>query len=99
AQQFAVLNRSLEDIVFVLLEFPDGVVGHLHDSWLDPRKVRQFTVVGDRKMAVYDDTDVEGPLRIYDKGVVANGDPPAFGTFQPEAPEGYGEFKLETRAG
>jgi predicted dehydrogenase len=69
AQQFPVLNRSLEDVVFLVLEFPSGVVGHVHESWLDPRKVRQFTVVGDEKMAVYDDTQVESPILIYDKGV------------------------------
>jgi predicted dehydrogenase len=107
AHQYAVLNRSLEDIAFLVLEFPGGVVGHIHDSWLDPRKVRQFTVVGDRKMAVYDDTDVEAPLRIYDKGVapaipVRTTDRPFQSFAQPVAPEehqGYGEFKLEVRAG
>ena len=69
ARQFRVLNRRLEDVAFLVLEFPGGVVGHIHESWLDPRKVRELTVVGDHKMVVYDDTDVESPLRIYDKGV------------------------------
>jgi predicted dehydrogenase len=102
ARQFSLLSRKLEDVVFLVLEFPGGVVGHIQESWLDPRKLRQFTVVGDRKMAVYDDTDVESPLRIYDKGVTRmNRVTPtsAFGAFQPERTEGYGEFKLEVRAG
>jgi predicted dehydrogenase len=104
AREYSLLNRELEDVAFLIVEFAGGVVGHIHESWLDPRKVRQFTVVGDRKMAVYDDTDVESPLRIYDKGVIAtprpeNGHGKFGGGFKPEAPEGFGEFKLEVRAG
>lgn len=98
ALQYSLLNHRVEDVVFFALEFPGGVVGHVHESWLDPRKVRHLTVVGDRKMAVYDDTDLESPIRIYDKGVVdplreVGSLPPAF------AEEGFGEFKLEVRAG
>jgi predicted dehydrogenase len=87
-------------MAFLVLEFPSGVVGHLHDSWLDPRKIRQFTVVGSEKMVVYDDTELELPLRIYDKGVrqlpqtlTAGAD----GSFAPD--QGFGEFKLQVRAG
>jgi predicted dehydrogenase len=103
ARQFALLNRTLEDVAFVIVEFAGGVVGHIHDSWLDPRKVRQLTVVGDEKMAVYDDTDVESPLRIYDSGVFSvaadSGERRRFGAFSPDDPQGFGEFKLEVRAG
>jgi predicted dehydrogenase len=103
ARQFRLLNRPIEDVAFVIVEFANGVVGHIHDSWLDPRKVRQLTVVGDRKMAVYDDTDVESPLRIYDAGVFSVGPDGVaqhrFGSYSPEEPEGFGEFKLQVRAG
>jgi predicted dehydrogenase len=103
ARQFALLNRPREDVAFLIVEFAGGVVGHIHDSWLDPRKVRQFTVVGDKKMAVYDDTDVVSPLRIYDAGVFSvapdSGERHRFGEFHPEDPQGFGEFKLEVRAG
>ena len=103
ARQFSLLNRPREDVAFVIVEFASGVVAHIHDSWLDPRKVRQFTVVGDRKMAVYDDTDVQGPLRIYDAGVVSSGidggEARRVGAYRPQDPEGFGEFKLEVRAG
>jgi predicted dehydrogenase len=94
AREYSLLNRNIEDVVFMVLEFPDNIVAHVHESWLDPRKIRQLTVVGDRKMVVYDDTDVETPLRIYDKGISVKTDPAAF---SPEA--GFGEFKLETRTG
>jgi predicted dehydrogenase len=100
ARQFNLLNRSLEDVAFIVLEFPSGVVGHIHDSWLDPRKVRQFTVVGSSKMAVYDDTEVEMPILIYDKGVVPTGDSGERIDFADlRRDEGYGDFKLELRAG
>jgi predicted dehydrogenase len=94
AQEFSLLNREIEDVVFLVLEFPDEIVAHVHESWLDPRKIRQLTVVGDRKMVVYDDTDVETPLRIYDKGISRAPDETSF---SPET--GFGEFKFETRTG
>jgi predicted dehydrogenase len=94
ARQYSLLNREIEDVVFLVLEFPDGIVAHVHESWLDPRKIRELTIVGDRKMAVYDDTDVETPIRIYDKGI-AMPDPDAV----PIGEAGFGEFKLETRSG
>ena len=103
ARQFSLLGRPREDVAFVIVEFDGGVVGHIQDSWLDPRKVRQFTVVGDKKMAVYDDTDVVSPLRIYDAGVFSvapdGGQQHRFGEFDPGDPQGFGEFKLEVRAG
>jgi predicted dehydrogenase len=94
ARQYSLLNRDIEDVVFLVLEFPDGIVAHVHESWLDPRKIRELTIVGDRKMAVYDDTDVETPLRIYDKGI-AIADVEGI----PSDEAGFGEFKLETRSG
>ncbi|HEX8854553.1 MAG TPA: Gfo/Idh/MocA family oxidoreductase [Thermoleophilaceae bacterium] len=103
ARQFSLLNRKLEDVAFLVLEFSNGVVGHIHDSWLDPRKVREFTVVGQSKMAVYDDTDVESPLRVYDKGVVpmpfGEDETRRFSSLVQSESDGYGEFKLEVRAG
>ena len=94
ARQFHLLDRHLEDVAFVVLEFPEGVVGHIHESWLDPRKVRQFIVVGDEKMAVYDDTDVESPLKIYDKGVREQPLSRA-----PDMRDDFASFKLQVRAG
>jgi predicted dehydrogenase len=94
ARQYSLLNRKVEDVVFLVLEFPDEIVAHVHESWLDPRKIRELTVVGDRKMVVYDDTDVETPLRIYDKGVTL----PDVGVI-PSSESGFGEFKLMTRSG
>jgi predicted dehydrogenase len=50
------------------MRFPSGLAAHLHLSWLDPHKERRFTVVGSRKMATFDDMEVERKLTVYDKG-------------------------------
>ena len=62
------LNPGVEDIVFCYLRFPSGVVAHMHLSWLDPHKMRKITVVGDSKMAVFDDMDLDRKVTVYDKG-------------------------------
>lgn len=63
----AFLREGVEDVVFGYLHFPSGLVAHLHVSWLDPHKSRKLTVVGSEGMAVFDDTDVERKLTIYEK--------------------------------
>jgi len=70
AHGISYVQPHLEDVVFVTLQFPPKVLAHIHASWLDPHKVRQLTVVGSKKMAVFDDMDPENKLRIYDQGVV-----------------------------
>jgi predicted dehydrogenase len=62
------IKPDVEDVVFLFLEFPSGTIAHVHVSWLDPSKVRRVTVVGERKMAVYDDLDSEQKLKLYDRG-------------------------------
>ncbi len=62
------LKPGIEDVVFLYLEFPSGKIAHVHVSWLDPSKVRRVTVVGGKKMAIYDDLDSEQKLKIYDRG-------------------------------
>jgi predicted dehydrogenase len=75
------LNGTVEDVVFLTLHFPNNLLCHIHVSWLDPSKVREMTVVGSRKMIVYDDVSTEGKVRIYDKGAYRKGDP-IYGEFQ-----------------
>ncbi|HEX5910832.1 MAG TPA: Gfo/Idh/MocA family oxidoreductase, partial [Thermoleophilaceae bacterium] len=62
------MRPGVEDVVFCFLRFPSGLAAHLHLSWLDPHKERRFTVVGSKKMATFDDMDVERKLTVYDKG-------------------------------
>jgi predicted dehydrogenase len=78
------VRKGVEDVVFCFLRFPSGLAAHLHLSWLDPHKERRFTVVGEHKMATFDDMAVEGKITVYDKGF-------------DEAPQGYGEWV--TRSG
>jgi predicted dehydrogenase len=62
-------TQKIEDAVFLHLNFPSGVDAHAHLSWLDPHKVRRLTVVGDKKMIVFDDMEPRNKLAIFDKGV------------------------------
>jgi predicted dehydrogenase len=62
------LQPGVEDVVFLNLQFPDRTMAQVQLSWLDPRKERRLTVVGSRKMVVFDDTHATEKLRIYDKG-------------------------------
>ncbi len=64
----AYTRAGVEDVVFAFLRFPSGVAAHLHMSWLDPHKTRSFTVVGSRKMATFDDMELERKVTVYDKG-------------------------------
>ena len=75
----AYVRDGVEDVVFCFMRFPSGLSAHLHLSWLDPHKERRFTVVGSRRMATFDDMDLERKLTIYDKG------------FDEDA-RGYGEY-------
>jgi predicted dehydrogenase len=68
AQGACFVREGVQDVVFCYLRFPSGVVAHLHLSWLDPHKERRLTVVGSRRMATFDDMQIEGKLTIYDKG-------------------------------
>ena len=62
------LQDDVEDVVFGYIRYANGMVGHLHVSWLDPHKSRKITVVGEKKMVVFDDMESERKLTIYDKG-------------------------------
>ncbi len=62
------MRPGIEDVVFCYLRFPSGLAAHMHLSWLDPHKERRLTVVGSRKMATFDDTELERKLTVYDKG-------------------------------
>ncbi len=62
------LQPGIEDVVFASLTFGDGRMAHIHVSWLDPHKMRKVTLVGAKKMVVFDDMSAAEKVRIYDKG-------------------------------
>lgn len=63
------LQKGIEDVVFLSLRFADGKMANIHMSWLDPHKIRKITIVGSKKMVVFDDMESSEKLKIYDKGV------------------------------
>jgi predicted dehydrogenase len=69
AQGRDFLRDGIHDLVFLTMHFANGALAHCHVSWLDPHKVRRFTVVGSQKMAVFDDMVGREKLRIFDHGV------------------------------
>jgi predicted dehydrogenase len=65
------VHPVLEDVAYLRLDYGDiGVRVNIHVSWLDPRKVRQITAVGSKKMALYDDMAADERIRVYDKTAV-----------------------------
>jgi len=88
ARRESYLKPGTEDVVFVTLNYPNHVLASVHVSWLDPVKIRRITVVGDRRMVVFDDTHPTEKLRIYDQGA----------DYQPRG-GGFGEFIASVRDG
>ena len=69
----AYVQPDVEDVVFLNMNFPGKVMVHIHVSWLDPHKRRELTVVGSKKMAVFNDISTTEPIRVYDKGILEPG--------------------------
>jgi predicted dehydrogenase len=84
----AYIQSGIEDVAFLNLTYPGDIVAHTHVSWLNPDKIRRITVVGSKKMLVYDDVSTNEKIRVYDKGVTVQ---PHYDTF--------GEFQLSYRFG
>ena len=83
----ACVQKDKDDVAFLWLEFPNGVVASNEVSWLSPQKMRRTCIVGSKRMVVYDDTDPNEKIKIYDRGV------------NWKTPENYGEFQLSYRMG
>lgn len=64
----AYIQDGIEDVVFLNIMYPDKIMANIHVSWLDPTRVRCITIVGTKKMVVYDDA-AENKIAIYDKGI------------------------------
>ncbi len=69
AQGGNYLNQDITDVTMTMLSFKSGVKGHIFVSWLHPDKEQKLIIVGDKKMALFDDTLTQGKLQIHDKGV------------------------------
>jgi predicted dehydrogenase len=75
------LQKDIEDVVFLSLNFGDKAMAHIQVSWLDPHKTRKITVVGSRRMAVFDDLEASEKLRLYDKGAQISTDYESFAEY------------------
>jgi predicted dehydrogenase len=73
------VTPGIQDTVFANLHFPSGKMANIHVSWLDPHKVRKLTVVGTKKMLVFDDMQATEKIWIYDRGVGEPQDAMAYG--------------------
>ena len=94
AKGMSYLQEGIEDVVFMNLEFADGINAHIHISWLDPNKVRRMTVVGSKKMVVYDDVSINKKIQIYDKGITRATIDTSLGNF-----DSFSKFQFIQRAG
>jgi predicted dehydrogenase len=79
-------DEALEDVAFVTLEFPSGILAQVQISWLAPSKLRRTSVVGLQRMIVYDDLEPVEKVKVYDRGV-------------DRQPASFGEFQLTYRSG
>jgi predicted dehydrogenase len=86
------LNQGIEDAVFATLRYPEGTLVNLHASWLNPRKTRDISLVGQKRMLTFDDMNLNEPLRIYDKQASEAGARPyadSFSSFRESVPRGH----------
>lgn len=74
-QAYAHLQPRIHDTAHLHLEFADSTTAHVHVSWLHPCKIRRVTLIGDARMAVYDDTSPAEMIKIYNKGADIHADP------------------------
>jgi predicted dehydrogenase len=84
-----VLRNGREDVGFVSLGYENGLIGHIHVSWADPHKVREFVVVGSDRRVAFNDLDVVERVRVFDRGVKPDVDEPTT----------FGEHHLQIREG
>jgi predicted dehydrogenase len=85
------LTPGVEDVVVANFTYPRQVQACVHASWLNPQKVREITVVGERQMIVWNDMDLNEPVRIYHKSVDVERDPGYVDSF--------GAFRMLVRSG
>jgi predicted dehydrogenase len=74
----AHVNKEIEDVTNMSLNFENGGFAIIHSSWLDPNKVREMIIVGSKRMIVYNDNEPLEKIKIFDKRVVT---PPHYDTF------------------
>lgn len=93
ARGFSYIQENIEDVVYLNIGFENNINAQIHLSWLDPNKRREITIVGSKKMLVYDDISPER-IKIYDKGIDKQNKNEYLGEYKD-----FGEYQLIQRAG
>jgi predicted dehydrogenase len=88
AHGMSCIFKDLHDVVYLNLQLANNILAHIRVSWIDPSKTRRITVVGSKKMVVYDDLELTEKIKVYDKGV----EPPPY-------TDNFGEFQCTYRHG
>jgi predicted dehydrogenase len=65
---------NLHDQAYLTVKFDDALIAHIHVNWLAPVKLRSTVIGGSKRMIVYDDLSPSEKIKVYDKGVIINGD-------------------------
>lgn len=87
------IQPGIDDVIFMVLHFPNNIIAHVQVSWLDPSKVRKMTVVGSDKMIIYNDMD-DHKIQIYDKGIKVQNMDDSLGPY-----DDFGKYQLIKQAG
>lgn len=87
------IQRGIDDVIFMVMHFPNNIIAHVQVSWLDPSKVRKMTVVGSEKMIIYNDMD-DHKIQIYDKGIKVQNIEDSLGPY-----DDFGKYQLIKQAG
>ncbi len=93
ATSHSFIEPPNDDVYFLTTTAENGISSFIHVSWIDPRKTRCLTVVGDQQMAVFDDTSANQKVAVYDAGVARSTDD-GFGAY-----ESFRDFQWRTRCG
>ena len=93
AKGLSYIQNNIEDVVYLNIAFENNINAQIHLSWLDPNKKREITIVGSKKMLVYDDISDER-IKIYDKGIDKQNKNEFLGEYT-----NFGEYQLIQRAG
>lgn len=94
AKGMSFFQKGIHDVVFCSLTFPDNILVNINVSWLHPLKIRRITIVGTKKMLIYDDVSTNSKITIYDKGFDKIPFPKELPQF-----ENFGQFQLQQRNG
>jgi len=76
------LRKPRQDVVFINLVYPGGIIANIHASWADSNKVREIQVIGSRARIVFDDLNNLEKVRLYKKGISVEKSYANFGEFQ-----------------